>query len=180
MSRRLAAPLRPVALALAALPLAHGAFCGSPGGPAGRCRRPGLGTREIPWNRSLASVSALSAPFRARFLVLGVFSARFRQKWRRETAVAPRNRNRAQKTPSRVENDGSRRHGWSTDPQICGRVQEPFARWTEALVLWVRGGVAQPGRALRSQRRSRGFKSHHLHQENAGQADCKWRSAVQV
>jgi hypothetical protein len=25
------------------------------------------------------------------------------------------------------------------------------------------GGVAQPGRALRSQRRSRGFKSHHLH-----------------
>ena len=26
-----------------------------------------------------------------------------------------------------------------------------------------RGGVAQPGRALRSQRRSRGFKSHHLH-----------------
>ena len=89
----------------------------------GRRRRampaPWAGTLEIPWNRSLASVSALSAPFRARFLVLGVFSARFRQKWRRETAVAPRNRNRAQKTPSRVENDGSRRHGWSTDPQIC-------------------------------------------------------------
>ena len=34
------------------------------------------------------------------------------------------------------------------------------ARW---YALGSHGGVAQPGRALRSQRRSRGFKSHHLH-----------------
>lgn len=36
-----------------------------------------------------------------------------------------------------------------------------------ALSWLFRGGVAQPGRALRSQRRGHGFKSRHLHRKNA-------------
>ncbi len=59
-----------------------------------------------------------------------------------------------------------RTRGDVTNALVMARMQDAIERRVADAgpVTWlVPGGVAQSGRALRSQRRSRGFKSHHLH-----------------
>ena len=112
-----------------------------------------------PWNRPLAP-HWLARPVLGAAPCSGCAGCLFSSPERAEIAE------HAQKARVCLETG---RCGWLEDVHLLLRSSpagsEAVRRFGSGASVVSRGGVAQPGRALRSHRRSRGFKSHHLHQD---------------